>query len=415
MKHIYTSLDIGSDTVKIVVCELFNNKLNLLAASSVKAKGIEKGLIVDVYAISSQIKEAIEKIEQMLGITIRRVITSVPSYNSEYVMVKGSTNVLNGEVSGEDVLNVLDSANRGKKIANKEMVTTIPIDFSVDGKGKLKDPKGIEGTKLETRAIKVFAPKKNIYSVLTLLDNMGIEVVDISTSCVGDIFAIRNKEIENSVGAVINIGHETTTISLYNKGIVVKSAVLGLGGRNIDNDIAYIYKLSQNDSVMLKENFASASKNVATKNEMYEIENKLGDRIKINQYEISEVVMSRIEEILVKSRKEINILTKREIDYIMITGGTSNMVGFEDTAKDVLGELARVGSINIVGIRNNKYTTALGNIVYFICKLGLKGNEYSMISESDMEELSQPKEEDGLSSLSENSMLGKLFGYFFND
>ena len=36
MKHIYTSLDIGSDTIKVVVCELHQNKLNLLAASSFK-------------------------------------------------------------------------------------------------------------------------------------------------------------------------------------------------------------------------------------------------------------------------------------------------------------------------------------------------------------------------------------------
>ena len=41
MKNIFTSVDIGSDTVKIVTCELFNNRLNLLAASSVKSKGIK--------------------------------------------------------------------------------------------------------------------------------------------------------------------------------------------------------------------------------------------------------------------------------------------------------------------------------------------------------------------------------------
>ena len=46
MRHIYTSVDIGSDTIKIVVCELFNKKLNLLAASSIKSKGIKKGLIL---------------------------------------------------------------------------------------------------------------------------------------------------------------------------------------------------------------------------------------------------------------------------------------------------------------------------------------------------------------------------------
>ena len=43
MKHIYTSLDIGTDTIKIVVCELYQNKLNLLAATNHKSRGIKKG------------------------------------------------------------------------------------------------------------------------------------------------------------------------------------------------------------------------------------------------------------------------------------------------------------------------------------------------------------------------------------
>ena len=45
MKQVYTSIDIGSDTIKVVVTELCNNKINLLAASSIKSEGIKKGLI----------------------------------------------------------------------------------------------------------------------------------------------------------------------------------------------------------------------------------------------------------------------------------------------------------------------------------------------------------------------------------
>ena len=51
VKHIYTSVDIGSDSIKVVTSELFKGKLNLLAASSVKSKGIKKGLITDVNII----------------------------------------------------------------------------------------------------------------------------------------------------------------------------------------------------------------------------------------------------------------------------------------------------------------------------------------------------------------------------
>ena len=47
MRHIYTSIDLGSDTIKAVTCELYNGKLNLLSSSTIKSTGIRKGVIVD--------------------------------------------------------------------------------------------------------------------------------------------------------------------------------------------------------------------------------------------------------------------------------------------------------------------------------------------------------------------------------
>ena len=72
MKHIYTSVDLGTDTIKVVVCELYKNKLNLLAASSEKSEGIKKGLITDVELATASLKRAINSVEAMLGIEIKK-------------------------------------------------------------------------------------------------------------------------------------------------------------------------------------------------------------------------------------------------------------------------------------------------------------------------------------------------------
>lgn len=416
MRHIYTSVDIGSDTIKIVVCELFNNKLNLLAASSIKSKGIKKGLITDVYEASEAVKKGVREIEEMLGIHIQKVIASIPSYYADYVMIKGQAELHLEEsesITGQDVTDLLNLAIESKNMKEKEMITVIPIDFTLDGKTGIKDPKGMIGKNLSVRAVMVLTPKKNIYSVVSLLENVGLEVVDISMNNIGDIHSIRERYAKDQVGAIINIGYETTTISLYNKGIIVKSSIIGLGGKNIDNDIAYIYKLKPDEANKVKERFALAHKRYASTSDIYEAESKTGEIIQINQFEVSEIVMSRIEEILVLARKEINILTKREVDYILITGGTSGMSNFSLIAEEVLGKLTKIGNIRTVGIRNNKYSSAIGNIIYFINKLKLKGKNYTMFSNSDIEELSSTKK--SLINVSNESMLGKVFGYFFSE
>ena len=70
MRHIYTSIDLGSDTIKAVTCELYNGKLNLLSSSTIKSTGIRKGVIVDlsghINGRGAYIKRDINVLEQAI-------------------------------------------------------------------------------------------------------------------------------------------------------------------------------------------------------------------------------------------------------------------------------------------------------------------------------------------------------------
>lgn len=415
MKHIYTSVDIGSDTIKIVVCELLKNKLNLLAASSVKSKGIKKGLITNFEEAQSSLKLAVLKIEDMLGTKIDHALVSVPSYFAEYLMIKGSINILSDDhiIVGGDIEKVIESALSSHDIAGKSIITTVPIDFSVDSDESIHDPKGLKGDVLSMRGIMVTTPKKNLYSVLNLFDSIGIEVDDVSINGIGDYYALRNDDMNHLVGSIINIGAETTTISLFNKGVIVKSSILQNGGRNIDSDLSYIYKNSLEDSCEIKEKFALAHKKNASVNDICMITTNSGKTRKVNQYEASEVVMARLEQILNSSKKEISTLTNRKLDYIILTGGTSNITHFNYIVEEIFGKIAIIGNIKLIGVRNNKYSSAIGNILYFVNKLNLNGSSYTMFSKNEIEKLGSNR--NNVTSNSNDSMLSKVFGYFFGE
>ena len=146
MKHVYTSIDIGSDSIKVVVCELFNNKLNLLAASSVKSRGIKKGLITSGQEASISLKKAIKEVEDMLGIKIKKVLASIPNYFSEFTIVKGKLEYEEEtEITGKEIVDLFQEAMKNADKKDKEMVTLIPIDFSLDNQTGIKDPKGLTG------------------------------------------------------------------------------------------------------------------------------------------------------------------------------------------------------------------------------------------------------------------------------
>ena len=173
-----------------------------------------------------------------------------------------------------------------------------------------------------------------------------------------------------------------------------------------------MFKVDIPTSTNLKLKFALAHKKNANVNDIIEVKNAVENSFKINQFDISEVVQSRIENILEEAKKEINVLTSRKIDYIIITGGTSNMPGFEYVVKDIFGENANIGNIKMLGIRDNIYSSCVGNIVYFISKLKLKDMDFTMISDDEMYQYSSAN----IKKLStSDSMLGKIFGFFFSE
>ena len=131
MRKVYTSVDLGSDSIKIMVGEFYNKKLNVLATSCVKSRGIKRGLIVNASEVLGALKEAISEIENKLLITIDKVIASVPSYYSSFEIVNGEVDILDEEfrISGKDIVSVLKNAITSKIKKDRELVTIIPIYF----------------------------------------------------------------------------------------------------------------------------------------------------------------------------------------------------------------------------------------------------------------------------------------------
>lgn len=413
MEHVYASIDIGSDAIKLVVCELYNGNLNLLAASSVPSNGIKKGLIIDPELAKESISKAFDEVKAMLGFEVKEVIASAALYKVEYKVVKSDCDVKGDLITASEINTLYKRAVRDNLTHNKEFVTLYPIDFIINGKNRMIDPKGFPGTKLSSRWMMISLPKKNLYSVASILEDLGIEIVDISVSSIGNYCLSKNEKHRDAVGFIIDMGSETTTISLYNKGVPIASKVIGMGGRDIDSDISYMYKIDIDEAKKIKHRFVRCSKKYINPDDYYEITNEEGEVIKINQAEVSEIATSRMEEIISLVKNEINLLTNKPIQYIILTGGTSNLKDLNKLVSRILNSKTETEKIKLIGVRNNKYSVALGNIIYFTDNLKLKGQDFTMLENDDMEVLSSPDKH--FVDTSNETMLGKVFGYFFGE
>ena len=408
MRKIYTSIDIGSYSIKIIVGEYINDKLHVLASTCVESKGLKKGLIVDPDLVLKSLKNAISEVNEKLGMNIKKVIVNVPDYNTRFKEVTGIIDIRsNGNViTSEDVNRVIKDSVYNELDTGYELVTVIPISYFIDDGKETSKPVGKNGQKLKIKGIMISTPKKNVYSVLSIIEKASLEVTDITISGLSDYYEIRNEKIDNKVGAVINLGHEKTTVSIFNEGIIVGSDTLQIGGINVEKDLSYIFGVSLFEGRILKEKFASSHKRFCQLNEIYEVKNTIGETVKLNQLEVSEVVMSRMIEIMNLAKKQIRNLTDQDIEYIILTGGLTEIKSFKNLAYEIFGKDVVIYNVTTLGVRDNKYTTGLGMIKYFIQKMISRGREYSMFSLEDEVALVTPKK------TGKNGVVNKIFGNF---
>ena len=413
MRKIIASLDIGNHTIKLVVGEIVRGKLNILACVDVPARGIKKGFIVNPETAMLALEDVFKKGEEQIGLPIKKVIVSVPSNGIECFLSEGYTSITNEEkiVTSNDIIRSMQAAVYNKIMDNRELVTILPTKFLLNDSVVSASPLSMHAEKLNVKAVVVTVPKKNVTPIVKCLEKLGVEVVDVTIGALGDYYEFKTNKNSEEVGAVINIGASKTTVSIFNKGIITSSEVIDMGGDNIDYDLGYVYKINRKDALFIKETIALADKNIAQANEAVIVEDKNGDKIKINQYSASEIVMSRLEEILNLAKKQINLLTKKQISYIIITGGVTETTEFKDIVSYIFKD-ATVGNVLEIGARCNKYATSVGLIKYYDSRLRLRNRDFSIFSIEEQENLSGIHKK---VNINDNSILGKLFGYFFDN
>ena len=412
MKQIITSLDIGTNSIKLIVGEIYKERLFVLAVSKVNTKGIKKGIVVNEEEVSLSLKEAFKEVESVIGSKINKVILCVPAYFASFVKSEGYTTISRDDmiVNGEDITRSLQASVYNRVSPNLELVNVTPMYFIINEKEVVSDPKGMEAFKVSANTMLSMAPKKSIYPLIQILESLGVKVVDLSFGGMCDYFEFRTDDMKSKSVAVINIGHSKTEVSIVKEDVLVNTEVLDIGGRNIDRDISYIYDLKLDDSKKLKETFAVAHKDKSSMNDICEVLTKSEENIKINQYEVSDIVHSRVREILELAKKQINLLTKEEISYIIVTGGITELDGFNLVFKEVFGKNASVSKVSELGVRNNVFSTSLGFIKYYYYKLKFRDKLASTMNEEEQELLFNEKKK-----IDDSSIMGKVYSYFFDN
>ena len=300
MRKIFSCIDIGSHSIKLLVMEKLKDKFVVLSRFIVKSKGIKKGMIVDEEEALGSIKKVLDMVEADLGVSIQSLLLLISSDSVEFSMTEGNVEISGSPITKNEITKVLQASIKDRVDESRILVSVTPVFYSVDGDENLKDVRGLVGNRLSVKAVVSTIPTSVALPYFSLFKKLGIEIIDVELSLVGDYYASGDTSLDKEVVAVINIGYDKTDVGIFNKGILIKCARLDVGSRLIDKDIAFNYNLERKKCRYLKETFAVCNTRYADVGEVVHIKDKDGKEMVINQLKLSELVESRVHEILIE-------------------------------------------------------------------------------------------------------------------
>ena len=386
MRRLFTSIELSSNYIKLIILEKVQNKFYCLYSDVTNCHGISKGLINDSNEVITSLKKAKDK----TNLKIDKVILTISPIDANFMVVSATNYIENidGIVTQNFIDKSLNKAVDSKKDLKDELVMTSPVSFSLDEKTVL-DPVGMNGNKLYIKAVASTMAKKNLYPFFNVFNTLNIDVLDVCYSLVGDFELNQSKNNKLEHGVVVNIEEDIVNIGIFNKGILIKTDYLKIGSNAIDKDIKYIYNLNDEDIKYLKENFASLSSRVNYKYDTIELNTSSGNLIKIKESDVVNLITSRVVNILDLVKNKYKTLTNKEINYIIVTGELTELSGFSQVVEKVLGPKSKVGNIKLIGARNNIYSSVIGSIYY----LENKYKDIGMLNSLEIEKINSKEYE----------------------
>ncbi|ADL51589.1 cell division protein FtsA [Clostridium cellulovorans] len=369
MSDYIVGLDIGSSKVCMAVGRTqVNGEIQIIGLTSVQCEGIKKAVVVDIDKTSQAILECKKQIEKIVDIDIKEVFLSLPSSICQLVWNKGIVVISSDdkEVKESDIERVLESAKMITVPNNMKIIGVEPLQYIIDGYENIKEPIGMSGNRLELDSFVILAEDTVINNLFKSITKAGI----IIKSNVFQPTALSKtvlKKGELEIGAVIvDVGSETTDISIFKDGKLLFNESLTVGGNTITSDISLCLKLMINEAEKLKIMHGDLS--------MQEVNNKIkisgayNNEVEIEQSLLNEIIYARVEEILLMIKESIiNSGYYDELSGIVIVGGgLGAFKGSLELTRKILNKPCRIENGKFIGVSNPIYVGAISvvNDVY---------------------------------------------------
>jgi len=364
----FVGLDIGTNSIKVVVAESSDDRLSIVGVGSERSEGVSRGVIVDIDKAAGAIKKAVKKAETQANISIRDVVVGISANMLQIEKCQGMIAVgsQSKEIGENDVRQVMLAAMVQNLPSEREVVSLIPKQFSVDGFNNIRDPRGMIGVRLEMTGIIYTAPKTIVHNTKKAIQKAGLNIIHKVISPMALSQVVLN-DGESDFGAVIiDMGAGQTTASVVHDHNLKLSTVDFEGGDYVTHDISVVLNTTVENANQLKLYYgnASADKSATDDNISVEVVGKSEPTLISEEY-LAEIIEARLNQVFTRLQAPLEDAGALSLPGgIVLTGGVAATPNIEDLAKKIFDVKVRSYVPTQMGMRYPSYSLGLGLVTY---------------------------------------------------
>jgi len=377
-RELIVGLDIGTSKVVAIVASPNldagpqDNALDIIGIGSHPARGMKKGVVVNIESTVQSIQRAVEEAELMAGCQIHSVYAGIAGSHIRSLNSHGTVAIRDKEVASGDIDRVLDAAKAVHFPGDQQLLHVLPQEYIIDNQEGIREPIGMSGVRLEAKVHLITGAVSAAQNISKCIERCGLSVDGIILEQMASSYSVLEHDEKELGVCLVDIGGGTTDIAVFIDGAIRHTAVIPIAGDQVTNDIAVALRTPTQYADEIKMKYACALTQLAREDEMIEVPS-VGDRPprQLARQTLAEVVEPRYEELLMLVQAELRRSGFEELlaAGVVLTGGSSKMEGVVELAEEVFHLPVRLGLPQHVGglvdvVRNPIHATGVGLLLF---------------------------------------------------
>ena len=352
-KEFIVAIELGSSKITgIAGKKSMDGSLQVLAVVREDATScIRKGVVYNIDKTSACLTNIIKKLKTLLKSEISQVYVGVGGQSIRSIRNSSVKILPDDTIISQDMVNELMDNNRCTLYPDLEILDAATQEYKVGTQYPI-DPVGIQSDKIEGNFLNIVCRKAFYRNLTKCFENAHITIAEMYLAPIALAHSVLSDAEKRSGCMLVDLGADTTTVSVYYKNILRHLAVIPLGGNNITKDITSL-QMEENEAEEMKIKYASAF----TENSETEEDKTLpidAER-SVSAQAFNELVEARVNEIIQnvwfgQVPPEYN---DKLLGGIILTGGGSKMKDIKKAFTAITG----IQKIRIAGTISQKVSS----------------------------------------------------------